>query len=158
MTPLDQEHLLTFAKTYDLEEPTVEEGTGQIVSRFKIEDIEFPLFMRIFEGATLLQMIVFIPTKLEEKAYNDTGRLLHLLNKEIDLPGFGMDEDSSTIFFRHMLPCPQQNFDEELLRTLMDGMKLVCKSFSNAIAAVATGAVTFDKIVEQAKSAAKSNG
>lgn len=157
MTPLDEEHLLTFAKTYDLIDPKVEEASKQIVAQLKIDEIEFPVFFRIFEGATLLQMIVFIPTKVERAAYNDTARLLHLLNKEIDLPGFGMDEESETIFFRHMLPCPKQKFDEELLRTLLDGMVLVCKSFSNAVAAVATGTVTFEQIVEQAKNAAKQN-
>lgn len=155
MTPLNQEKIIHFIKDKQLPKADVDSGSGQIGTHLRVDDVEFPLFFRIFEGSTMLQCIAFIPTKLEQRTLSGTARLLHMINKEIDLPGFGMDEDSQTVFFRHMLPCPSKTFDSELLTMVIDAIRLVCQSFGNPIAAVASGAVPFSEVLQKSKDARK---
>src|ERR1700722_19094980 len=81
-----------------------QQETNQIYMLYTIGGKEFPLFMRIFGDADLLQLLTFIPCHLHSNATNSLARLLHLLNKELDIPGFGMDEAAKFVFYRVMLP------------------------------------------------------
>lgn len=125
--------------------------TNQVVIIFKIGDREFPLFIRIFEGGELLQLLAFIPCNMKKSAFAETGRLLHLLNKELDIPGFGLDEDSSVVFYRCMLPVQGQQMSETLFNAYLNSIQLVCKSFSSVIATVAYGSATFEDILKKAR-------
>lgn len=132
-------------------EAQLQAETDQIVILIKIGDREFPLFIRIFEGGDLLQMIVFIPCNIKSSAFGETGRLLHLLNKELDIPGFGLDEDTSVVFYRCMVPILHQQIDESLFDAYLNSIQLVCKSFSPVIASVAYGTVTFDEVMKKTR-------
>lgn len=130
--------------------------TNQVIILFKIGDREFPLFIRIFEGGDLLQLLVFLPCNMKKSAFGETGRLLHLLNKELDIPGFGLDEDTSVVFYRCMIPIQNQQLDETLFDAYLNSIQLVCKSFSPVIASVAFGNVTFEEILKKTKEQNKS--
>lgn len=155
MTPLNQKNILDFAKKEKFPDVQIDESTQQVASHIDVENIQFPLFFRIFEGDTMLQCTVFIPAKMDPSSVTETARVLHLINKEIDLPGFGMDEESQTIFFRHMLPCPDKQFDSKLLGLVLKGMQMICEGFGNTIAAVSSGAVSYAEIAEKARRASK---
>lgn len=129
----------------------IQKETNQIVIVFKIDEREFPLFIRIFEGEELLQLLAFIPCNIKSKAMGDTARLLHLLNKELDIPGFGMDESSSVIFYRCMIPVLNKQVEESILNAFINSIQLVCKSFAPIIATVAYGATTFDEVIKKAR-------
>lgn len=129
----------------------LQKETNQIVIIFKILDREFPVFIRVFEGGELLQLLAFIPCNMKKSAYAETARLLHLLNKELDIPGFGLDEDSSVVFYRCMLPVQDQQISETLFNAYLNSIQLVCKSFSPAIATVAYGSATFEEILKKAQ-------
>lgn len=129
----------------------LQDQTNQIVVLFKIGDREFPLFIRIFEGGELLQLLTFVPCNMKKSAFADTGRLLHLLNKELDVPGFGLDEDNSVIFYRCMIPTQNHQLDETLFDAYMNSTQLVCKSFSPVIASVAYGSISFEEILQKTR-------
>jgi hypothetical protein len=129
----------------------LQDETNQIIIIFKIGDREFPLFIRIFEGGELLQLLAFIPCNMKKSTFADTGRLLHLLNKELDIPGFGQDEDTAVVFYRCMLPIQNQQLDEAVFDAYLNSIQLVCKSFSPVIAAVAYGSSTFEEILQKAR-------
>jgi hypothetical protein len=99
----------------------------------------------------LLQLLVFIPCQLQKEVIPDMARLLHLLNKELDVPGFGMDEMAGVIFYRLMLPTPNKKIEEELLGAFLRTVEQVCKMFSGPIEAVAMGATTLEEILTKAK-------
>lgn len=125
--------------------------TNQLYVVLKIAEREFPLFIRIFEGGELLQLLTFLPCNTKPSTLADTARLLHLLNKELDVPGFGMDEDSSTVFYRCMIPVQKAQLDEVLFDAYMNSIELVCRSFAPVVVAVAFGAATFEEILKKAK-------
>ena len=96
-------------------EADIQSETQQVYTILKISQKEYPLFLRVFDDGHLLQMLAFIPCQLERNVVPDMARLLHLLNKELDVPGFGMDEMAGVVFYRLMLPTPSKKIDGELL-------------------------------------------
>lgn len=152
MIQLTLENLLQFLKSkkYDAH---LQSETHQIYIVFKIENKDFPVFFRIFEGGELLQILAFMPGMLKPGTAGDVGRLLHMLNKELDIPGFGMDETSGVVFYRWVLPALGQQIEEKLIETFLNSIQLVCKSFAPVILTVAFGGTTFEDVLKKAKDA-----
>ncbi len=154
MTDMNLNNLVTLfnQKGY---EAKIQEETGQVYAIFKENDQEYPIFARIYEGGELLQLIAFFPYQLEKDVLPDIARLLHLLNKELDIPGFGMDEFGGVSFFRCMLNTPGKKLNEDLLDLYLNTIRLACKSFGPTIAAVTSGAMSVDDIIYKAQAAVK---
>ncbi len=110
-------------------EAEIQKETGQILFGFEEEGSAFPIFIRIFEESQLLQILVFLPTKLKEGREGEIARLLHWINQSLDLPGFGMEENSKSIFFRVMLPVLGMSFDENLLEPFLGAVRMVSTTF-----------------------------
>lgn len=147
MTP---QAVLTFMKKHH---PTsaIQDETQQVYTILKIAHKEYPLFLRVYEEGQLLQLLAFIPCPLEKETAPDMGRLLHLLNKELDIPGFGMDEIAGAVFYRVMLPAPKKKIDEEVITAYLKTVENACKLFAAPIEAVGFKQVTLDEILNKAK-------
>lgn len=176
MTP---DAILAFMRKNNYE-ADIQSDTQQVYTIFKINQKEYPLFLRIFDDGHLLQLLVFIPCHLEpneqfalgqesksrtsESTENnsqkavvaDLARLLHLLNKELDVPGFGMDEMAGVVFYRLMLPTPKKKIESELLLAFLKTVDHVCQMFSTPIEAISSGQMTLDQILAKAKEMEKS--
>jgi hypothetical protein len=142
--PTLQEHL----KQLKLE-PVLQKETNQLIVIFKIAGADFPLFFRIYENGELLQMISFIPCNFKANSVSDLARLLHLINREVDLPGFGMDEKAGIVYYRFMLPAHGKHIEGEVLDTILNTIKTICETFANVIAAVSVGAASFDEVIKK---------
>ncbi|MBS4164515.1 Uncharacterized protein PRO82_001844 [Candidatus Protochlamydia amoebophila] len=132
-------------------EADIQLETDQVYTILKIANKEYPLFLRIFDEGNLLQLLLFIPCQIAKPVISDMARLLHLLNKELDVPGFGMDEIAGVVFYRLMLPTPNKNIDEELLLAFLKTIEQVCKMFATPIEAVGFGQTTLDEILEKTR-------
>ena len=131
----------------------IQEETQQLYIIFRIDNADYPLFIRIYESGDLLQLLIFLPYELKKAAVADTARLLHLINKEIDVPGFGIDEISDVMFYRAVLPCFEHSIDEAVLNAYINSLQIVCKTFSQLIGNVAAGATSFDQVFKKVKEA-----
>lgn len=125
--------------------------SNQLCVILKLGEREFPLFFRIYDGEELLQMLAFLPCTTKPETLADTARLLHLLNKEIDTPGFGMDENSFTVFYRIMIPAKNKEVDTKFFDAYLNASQVVCQSFAPVVAAVAYGALTFEDVLKKSK-------
>jgi len=139
-------------KNYD---PQYQTETNQVYIIFKEDEREYPLFFRKFEGGELLQLIAFFPIQMEQKVVPDVSRLLHLLNKELDVPGFGLDEIGGVAFFRWMLNMEGNKIDESIIEKYVMTIRTACKTFGKTIEAVVVGAVTVDDLIKKAQDTAK---
>lgn len=150
MIPLKLNSLLKHLKDkhYDVHD---QPETNQIYVIFELHKQKFPLFLRIIEESGLLQMLVFMPFNLSQTAVSDTARFLHLLNKELDIPGFGMDEDARVIFYRIMIPAKNKEIETEIFESFVQSMKNVSESFFPVVAAVGQGAATFEEVLKKMK-------
>lgn len=153
-------------------EADIQPDTQQVYTIFKNDQKEYPLFLRIFDNGHLLQLLVFIPCHLEpneefakgnpvkhhdlknpqqDAIVTDVARLLHLLNKELDIPGFGMDEMAGVVFYRLMLPTPKKKIDSDLLLAFLKTVEHVCQMFSTPIEALSSGRMTLNEILSKAR-------
>jgi hypothetical protein len=148
MIPLDLENILKHLKKNAIE-AQLQKDTNQISIVFKIAERDFPVFIRIYDGQELVQLLAFLPCSTKQNTIADTARLLHLLNKELDVPGFGMDESASVVFYRCIIPAKNKQFDKDLFDAFLNAVQVVCRSFAPVIAAVAYGGVSFEEVLKK---------
>jgi hypothetical protein len=146
---VNEHNLLQALKTLNLD-AKVQPETKQIYFIFEHEKSQFPLFIRELHDGELVQLLSFIPCNVAKEHMNDLGRLLHMLNKELDMPGFCLDEASATVFYRLMMPTLKKEFQPEILEALINTSQMVCKSFATVIEALAIGAMTLEDILKKA--------
>lgn len=128
-----------------------QEETNQLLVIIKADKYEFPVFIRVDDESDLLQLITFIPKNYQRGTEGDLARLLHLFNKEIDLPGFGMNEETAHIFYRCTIPSVKRKFEEEVLEAFLNSIQTVCQTFLMPILAVAEGKISYDELIKRAR-------
>ena len=157
MLKITQHTLLQELKRLNFE-ALVQEETNQIYLIFKHERREFPLFIRILHEVELLQLLTFIPTNVKPECLNDLGRFLHMVNKELDVPGFCLDEASGTVFYRLILPTFQKEINPTIFEAFLNTSQVVCKTFSPAIEAIGNGVMTLEEVIKKAQEAGTGKG
>lgn len=125
--------------------------TKQLLTKFSINGFEYPMFIRQLTGGNLLQVLTFIPCTIEKDALFDLSRLLHMVNKELDMPGFCCDEESKTVFYRVVVPCVNGQVDETLFHAFLNVTKHVCEMFGTIVQAIAVKAMSLDEMMSKAK-------
>jgi hypothetical protein len=130
---------------------TVQENTNQLLAKFTQNGSDYPTFIRQLNGGNLLQILTFIPCSIDNDAFNDVSRLLHMINKELDMPGFCCDEETKTIFYRIVIPCINSQVDEPLLHAYLNTMEHVCGMFGTIVQAVAIKAMSLEEMMTKAK-------
>ncbi len=146
---VNEHNLLQTLQTLKLD-AKVQPETNQIYIIFEQDGKQFPLFIRELHDGELLQFLSFIPCNVGKEHVQDLGRLLHMLNKELDMPGFCLDETSLTVFYRLMMPTLKKEYQADVLEALINTSQMVCKSFGTVIEALATGAMTLEEILKKA--------
>lgn len=136
-------------KGYPLE---VQKETDQLHSVLKIQGANYPLFLRIFEQSDVLQLLVFLPCTIKEGCEPELARLLHRINKEVDIPGYGMDESNKVVFYRFMLPGHKNQIEETAIFSYLRSLEKLCDTFTVPIVSVAQGRLTFQAILDQLNS------
>lgn len=154
MIPLSLDSLYDFlsTKSFDIKR---QPETNQLYTIFNTHEQDVPLFLRIMDEGEFLQLITFIPVTLDRKTVADLGRLLHLLNKEIDIPGFGMEEKAKLIFYRIVLPAIEGEVSGDIVAKYIKSAKVIIETFFPVIAAVVTGGATFADIMKKANGMTK---
>lgn len=135
---LTEKNLIQFLNEQSLT-PLFEKESFLPYILIKIYQNELPLFFSIRNSGEILQLVVYLPYQITPKHLNDTSRLLHMLNKDLDLPGFNLDEDENLIFYRLVMPCIDKKLNTKILIAYINSIRLVCDSFSQAIGLVASG-------------------
>ncbi len=113
----------------------IQDEHKQIAIMLKIKDREVPLFVGVLHEA-LVQMIAYLPYEMKKEAGGEVARFLHHLNKELDMPGFGMDENAGLLFYRLVIPCLKPEVDGDLIDAYIDTLKRAVESVLEGIDAV----------------------
>lgn len=132
-------------KNYNAE---FQKESNQIACILSVDGLELPLFLKIHQESPLLQLVLFLPGKLNKTSLLEVSRLLHFLNKEIDLPGFGMDEISGTLFYRASILSINQLIDSQILEIHIKSMESISSSMTPLILKVADGSVKFESVLK----------
>lgn len=146
--PCTTDEIIKFLKDNNLN-AIFQKESGQVYVILKISTQDFPVFFRIYEGGELLQILIFFPIQVRKERFDAMARMLHLLNKEIDLPGFGMDEAIGLVFHRVMIPIFDQKIDLNMLKTQFGAAPRICEKFFASIAGTATSDLSFEEIIKR---------
>lgn len=122
MIPLTVNDLTEFFKGEGLS-PEFEKESKQVYFNLEIQEKEVPVFFRIMDKTHVLQLVAYPPTQIQEETFSEIARFLHILNKELDIPGFGMDESTKLIFYRAVIPSLTENIEEDLIRAYVNTIK-----------------------------------
>lgn len=140
--------LLNFVKK-KFPEAKIQKETNQVLVIYKVHNVEFPTFFRLVQDGELLQILSFMPLKLKERTIGDLSRVLHLINKEVDIPGFGIDEESHIAFYRIMLPFFDKKIEESLVDAYLGSIQMLLDTFFPMIMAVNEGIATFKDVMKK---------
>ncbi len=114
--------------------------TQQISCPLQVDQVEFPLLVHVDPTGKALQIMMVIPCTMRPKAPIEMARLLHLFNREIDMPGFGMDERSGLVFYRYLFPTHNGQLAAEVFDNVLNSLPLIARAFAPFILDVANGA------------------
>ncbi|HEY4832444.1 MAG TPA: YbjN domain-containing protein [Waddliaceae bacterium] len=131
--------------------PELQKETGQVFIVYQIKEFEVPVFFLMRPENSLMQMIAYLPYQLPEKTFGEVARMLHLFNRELDMPGFGMDESAKLMFYRCVLPCWENKIEKRLFNMCLGTTRVVCDTFMHAIGIIATGMMRVDEVVKDQK-------
>lgn len=128
---------------------SIQEDTQQVFVHIKSGELEFPLFCRFAGSGQFIQLIAFLPGNFSDETVSDSARLLHMVNREIDMPGFGMDEENKVAFYRLLCPARNGEISSELLEVYTSTMSSVMGTFANLCFAVVQGRMTLADVQER---------
>ena len=117
----------------------------------KHQETELPVFFRLKNHLNLIQITCFLPFKIKDSALNDTARLLHLLNAELDLPGFGFDEKTKMPFYRSSFFAFDEKIEKRRLISYISSSESIVKNFFNVIIAVSQEMQSFEDVLKNSK-------
>lgn len=89
---------------------------------------------------------VAFPFQYTEHAAGELARLILYFNKNIALPGFGLDEMNKLVFFRYSLPLAGLLAQRNLCIGIIGSFMLLIDSLTPQIEAVAQGATMVDTL------------
>ena len=139
--------LITYLRENTLQ-PELQKETGQVFITYKISGYEVLVFFLIRAESGLLQMVAYLPYRLPEKSLGETARLLHIFNRELDMPGFGMDEGEKLMFYRSVLPCMDNKVDKRLFNMYLGTTRIACETFMHALGQIVAGGVSVDDLLK----------
>jgi len=123
---------------------------------FKANLMEYPVFLRIVQNNTFLQIVLFLPCRAEDKTLGDTLKLLNFFNRELDLPGFCYDDNSQLIFYRLVIPAFDRMLPSVLtLEKIFEVLPSIATTFAPLTQLVCSGTKDYNTIRDDFNKAAK---
>lgn len=148
MNSLDLENICTTLKELG-HEASIQEESQQVLLPISVNEADYPSFFRYMADGEFLQGICFIPCTVIESAISDMARLLHMIDKELDMPGFGLDEKNQVVFFRMVIPTAKKVIDPKLTQTYLMAMHQVVSHFGALVQNVAMGKLSVKEVIRQ---------
>lgn len=142
MVKLTNQDLLKHLEEKQLK-PQLQTETGQIVMAFRLNNKDFPIFLRIAEDEDFLQVLSFLPTKIKEGQHSAIARFLHHVNNQVNLPGFSMDDQQDLVFYRIILPCPDRVVNEAMLEKFLGAIFNVSNTFFPIVSSLAEATIPY---------------
>lgn len=131
--------LVFLAGDHKQRERSLEVTTQKQVLGSRKEDIPFRRVQ--FETA--------LPFNFSVSASQDVAAFLHFLNRQLELPGFEMDEGNRLILYRYVLLSSEDQLHTDLLKGIIGSITLLLDLFGEAIEKTAVGETTFNEILEK---------
>lgn len=117
---------------------------------FKDRNLNFVLWLDTQTGknpVTLLQLIFLFPFNYIDDALPSTARYLHMINKTIAFPGFGLSEPDHAIYYKYAFPLPEGASLSQLMTSFIGLIEFFYDTYAPHIEEIASGQKSFAEIV-----------
>lgn len=96
-----------------------------------------------------LQFVVALPYDVLPEQGSDVARLLLLINKSLELPGFELSEADGVAYYRYVLMSYTKKFHTKQLRSLLGTIMFTLDTYSEMIEGVASGGRSLESLVKE---------
>ncbi len=148
---LSEYEILRFLKAEGHDVQTDAE-TQQHYFMFSLANLEVPFFVKVDKDNILLQLVSYLPFQVAKDGAPTLARALHVFNRQMEVPGFGMEETEGTVFYRLVYPCPSKQIDEATTRLLIHAAALAIETFLLTLKAMEEQEITMEQIATQERS------
>ena len=90
-----------------------------------------------------------LPFTVKEQCSQEIASFLFFLNRQLELPGFELDEGNGYILYRYVLLTPENDIKLIVLKGIIGSILLILDLFGEGIEKVAAGETTFNEILEK---------
>ena len=88
----------------------------------------------------VLQYFVLLPYRMKKSNVNDLARFVHILNEQLPIAGFGIKEENSWVYFRHLSTLMSDEIDGMRVINLIEVLSYFISRFGQILEEVAEGA------------------
>lgn len=89
-----------------------------------------------------LQIMIVLPFHFEDRAVSVLSRYLHVINKSLAFPGFGLSEPDRSVYYKYTFTFPEGDILKSFLLDIIGLEWLLHDTFVARIEAVASGSAT----------------
>ena len=114
-------------------------------THFKHPFGDFPILLRLISQKQILQILAILPGFFTPQTAPEVARILHMINRDSQLPGFGMDEREFKVFYRLHFPLTGNKIDPQVLKNYFQEVEECCPNMLPVIVQVASGELTCDE-------------
>lgn len=96
-----------------------------------------------------VQFQVGFPFNIQSEATAQIASLICYLNRQIELPGFEMNEIDLQLFYRYILLYGEKKFNKQLCISIVGLIMLLLELFTSTLERVSSGEATFNDLLEE---------
>jgi hypothetical protein len=91
---------------------------------------------------------VTLPFELHQKGVIDVARYVLLINKGLELPGFGMSEPDEVCYYRHVLKSNSSRLDEKELLSMVSYIEMTLMIFMPPLKELVEGKKSLEDLLK----------
>ena len=103
-----------------------------------------------------IQLDANFPFLVEDMAMAETAQFLHLLNLQVEVPGFYLNYLDNTILYRYVLLADREHIPQKILLSIIGVAMFFQDVFGQALERLAKGQVTFVELLQEIQKSLKS--
>ena len=132
---------------------TVQKESNQVLFGLRIDNEDVPVFVRIWEGKVQIQMVAYLPAKIEDAKIATVGRFFNYANAALEIPGLFVDEGTQLAYYRTVLPTLGEPIHAELFARMIDATATCLRTFVPSLKKITEGNITLHSVVQSLKKA-----
>ena len=101
------------------------------------------------DGICFLQYFIAIPIAIQSEKINDLSRLVLKINSKLPLVGFGLLEDNPLLYFRCVVPCPNQPLSDDIYVHTAHTILYIIDNFGPIIESLVNGETDYNNCIHQ---------
>jgi hypothetical protein len=102
------------------------------------------LFIPKIDHLDVLQFFILLPFKTTDASVIPTARFLSLVNEQLPVGNFNLNEDHHIVYYKHLQPCQKGQIAFQLVWDITGMLNLMVDILSSSLEEVVNGTIPFE--------------